>query len=91
MGLRDTLTRVSSYVRKLKPSLGPDSYFQYKRARDDERRHAGDERKYERDAAERSRESEERRREYGARYAGERERDMAREQSRPEDGTEPDQ
>jgi len=39
MGLRDKLRQASDYLRKLQLSLGPDSYFQYKRGRKLERKH----------------------------------------------------
>jgi hypothetical protein len=40
MGLWDKLGQASDYLRKKRLSLGPDSYFQYKRERKRERKHA---------------------------------------------------
>jgi hypothetical protein len=80
MGLWDKLGRVSDYLRKLRLSLGPDSYFQYKRKRTHERKGADHARERAKDSAERVREAEgdaEREREYDERYARERERDSA--------------
>jgi hypothetical protein len=75
MGLRDKLREASSYLRKLRLSRGPDSYFQYKRGRDYEREQADDARGYARDSAEREREKAEREREHEERYRREREGD----------------
>jgi hypothetical protein len=82
MGLWDKLGQASDYLRKLRRSLGPDSYFQYKRGRKDERKQADHDREQAHDFAEREREAAERRREYDERYTREREGDVARE--RPE-------
>ena len=75
MGLWDKLREASTYVRKLRLSRGPDSYFQYKRGRDYERKQADDARGYARDSAERERENVEREGEYEERYTREREDD----------------
>jgi hypothetical protein len=75
MGLLDKLRQAGRNLRKLRLSLGSDSYFQYKRRRGYERedverarRHAGEaagrERQEAQDAA--------REREFGARYEDER-------------------
>jgi hypothetical protein len=72
MGLRDKLGQASNYLRKLRLSRGPDSYFQYKRRRDYEREQADDAREYARDSAEREREKAEREREHEERYTRER-------------------
>jgi hypothetical protein len=83
MGLWDKLRRASDYLRKLRLSLGPDSYFQYKRERKqaDEARDREAAREREQGRAERERELAEgdaaRDREYEARYAREREGDIA--------------
>jgi hypothetical protein len=83
MGLWDKLGRASDYLRKLRLSLGPDSYFQYKRERKqaDEAREREAAREREQGRAERERELAEgdaaRDREYEARYAREREGDIA--------------
>jgi hypothetical protein len=75
MGLWDKLREASTYLRKLRLSRGPDSYFQYKRGRDHEREQADDDREYARGDAEREREKAEREREYEGRYTREREGD----------------
>jgi hypothetical protein len=90
MRLRDKLGQVSSYVRKLRLSLGPDSYFQYKRRRESQRKRAAHEREQATDAAERKRRDAERRGEYDKRYAGEREHDVTRERSERGGENEPD-
>jgi hypothetical protein len=90
MGLWDKLGQASSYVRKLRGSLGPDSYFQYRGAREDERKRADHERERAMDSAERERREAERAREHGERYATERERDIARELSERGEEVEPD-
>lgn len=69
MGLWDKLTNAKNYVRKRR---GPDSYFQYKRKRHDEREDAEHGRERARDDAERERGNAERGREYEERYATER-------------------
>jgi hypothetical protein len=85
MGLLGKLTQASNYLRKLRLSLGPDSYFQYKRQRryarkqaEHAREHAADS---ERDEAEHVRENAAREREYDERYARERKGDAAPEQA----------
>lgn len=75
MGLWDKLREASTYLRKLRLSRGPDSYFQYKRGRDHEREQAEDAREYARDSAEREREKAEREREHEERYTRDREGD----------------
>jgi hypothetical protein len=75
MGLGDKLREANTYLRKLRLSRGPDSYFQYKRRRDYEREQADDAREYARDSAEREREKAEREREHEERYTREREGD----------------
>jgi hypothetical protein len=81
MGLWGKLGQVSSYVRRLRRSLGPDSYFQYRRGREYERKHARQEAERTTDAAEHKRREAERARQYDERYATERETDLARERS----------
>jgi hypothetical protein len=97
MGLWDNLRRASNYLRNLRLSLGPDSYFQYKRDRKDERtqadharEHAQDSAEREREEAERGREKEERQREYAERYTREREGDISREPTERAEEKEPD-
>jgi hypothetical protein len=94
MVLWDKLGRVSDYLRRLRLSLGPDSYFHYKRERKYERKRAADD-AHERvkDSAERKRDESERdvrEGEYQKRYASEREREIAREPSERTDEVEPD-
>jgi hypothetical protein len=81
MGLWDKLRQASNYLRRLRVSLGPDSYYQYKRGRKHERKQADHAREHAKDSAERERQQAEREREYEERYTGEREGDIAREQT----------
>ena len=74
MGLWDKLTKARDYVRKQR---GPDSYFQYKRKRDHERKDAEEGRERARDDAKRKRGETERGREYKQRYAAGRDSDTA--------------
>jgi hypothetical protein len=75
MGLWDKLREASNYLRKLRQSRDPDSYVQYKRGRNHERKQADHAREHARDSAEREREKAERGREYEERYTRERESD----------------
>jgi hypothetical protein len=75
MGLWDKLREAGTYLRKLRLSRGPDSYFQYKRGREDERKQAEREREYAEDSAEREHEKAERESGYDERYTREREGD----------------
>jgi hypothetical protein len=81
MGLWDKLRQASDYLRKLRLSFGPDSYFQYKRGRKHEREQADHARERAEDSAEGQREETERGREYEDRYARERQDDIARERT----------
>jgi hypothetical protein len=90
MGLRDKLKQVSDSLRKLRLSLGPDSYYQYKRRRKYERTEADRARERAEDSAEREREKAGRGREYEERYRRERGGDVARERTEREDQMEPD-
>jgi hypothetical protein len=90
MGLWDKLRQVSTDVRKLRLSRGPDSYFQYKWKREHERKRADREREQAKGDAEREREEAERERHYEARYTGERERHIARDRTEQAEETEPD-
>lgn len=94
MGLRDNLRQASDYLRKLRLSLGPDSYFQYKRGRKLERKHAReqteDSARRKRAEADRGRETVERQRGYDERYTREREGDAAQEQTKRPEEPEPD-
>jgi hypothetical protein len=94
MGLRDKLRQASDYLRKLQLSLGPDSYFQYKRGRKLERKHTReqteDSARRKRAEADRGRETVERQRGYDERYTREREDDAAQEQTKRPEELEPD-
>jgi hypothetical protein len=90
MGLWDKLRQSGDYLRKLRLSLGPDSYFQYKRGRKHERKQAGDARDQAQDSADRERQKAERGREYEERYAREREGDIAQERAERAKQMEPD-
>jgi hypothetical protein len=87
MGPRDRLRQATDFLRKLRLSLGPDSYFQYKRGREHERKQADRARERAKDSAEREHEETERGREYEKRYTRGRERDIAGERA---EKTEPD-
>ena len=90
MGLWDKLRQASNYLRKLRLSLGPDSYYQYKRGRKYERKQADRAREQAKDSAQREREVAGRGRGYEERYAREREGDNARERTELAEETEPD-
>jgi hypothetical protein len=84
MRLFDKLGQASNYLRKLRLSLGPDSYFQYKRQRRYARKQAEHAREQaaarERDETEDARESAARaarEHEYDERYVRERKGDVA--------------
>jgi hypothetical protein len=72
MGLWDTL-------RRLRRSVGPDSYSRYKGKREHERKQADHERERAETGAERGREKAERERGYEERYTRERESDTGSE------------
>ena len=90
MGLSDKLRQASSYLHKLRLSLRPDSYSQYKRARKHERKQADHARERAKDSADREREKAERDRGHEERYQRERERDIEREQTERAEGMGPD-
>jgi len=83
MALWDKLRQAGNYLRRLRLSLGPDSYFQYKRGRKYERKQADNARARAEGSTERDREEAERDRGYEARYAREREVDASRERAEP--------
>ena len=85
MGLWDKLMEARNYVRKRR---GPDSYFQYSRKRERERKGAEEGRERTRDDAKRERGETERGREYKERYAADRENDGKRTERAEE--TDPD-
>jgi hypothetical protein len=68
MGIGTQLRRARNFVKERR---GPDSYFQYKRKREDERRVAQEGRERATDYAEHERSEAERGREYEARYSAE--------------------
>ena len=84
MGVRDKLRRASDYLRKLRLSRGPDSYFQYKRGRNYERKEADHAREQARESTDREREKAQREREYEERYTRERENGLTQEPKRSE-------
>jgi hypothetical protein len=90
MVLWDKLRQAGNNLRKLRLSLGPDSYFQYKRGRKYERKQADRAREQAKDFAQREREVAGRGRGYEERYAREREGDIARERTERAEETEPD-
>jgi hypothetical protein len=90
MGLWDKLRQASDYLRKLRLSLGRDSYYQYKRGRKHDRKQADHAREQAKDSAGREREEVERGREYEERYTREREGDIARERTERAEEMEPD-
>jgi hypothetical protein len=90
VGLWEKLRHASSDVRRLRLSLGPDSYSAYKRERKHERKQADRDREGAKDSAEREREEAQRAREYDERYEREREGDIARERTERAEGTGPD-
>jgi hypothetical protein len=90
MGLWDKLMQVSTDVRKFWLSRGPDSYFQYKGKREEERKRDDREREHAAGDAERERETAERERRYDERYTRERERHIARERTEQAEDTEHD-
>ena len=72
MSALDKLRKVGNYVRKGWRSTGPDSYFQYKRGRERQRKQAERGREDDDRSAELEREEVQRGREYEERYAAER-------------------
>jgi hypothetical protein len=87
MGLWDKLREARDYVRNRR---GPDSYFQYERKRDDERKAAEQGRERAKDYAEKERGEEERGRDYEERYTAGRESDITRERTQRPKDPEPD-
>jgi hypothetical protein len=90
MVLWDKLRQAGNNLRKLRLSLGPDSYFQYKRGRKRERKQADRARERAKDSAQREREEAGRGREYEERYTREREGDITRERTERAEEMEPD-
>jgi hypothetical protein len=90
MGLWDKLKEGGGYLRKLRLSLGPDSYAQYKRRRESARKDEERRRERGRGRAEQEREEAARGRGYEARYLADRERDDVRKRTERAEETEPD-
>jgi hypothetical protein len=90
MGLRNRLGQAGGYFRKLRGSLGPDSYSQYKRGQEYQREQADRAREQAKDSTARAREQAERERGYEERYARESEDDVGREPTDPAEGADPD-
>jgi hypothetical protein len=87
MGLWDKLMKARNYFRDRR---GPDSYFQYKRKRQDERNAAERGRERAEDDAQRQRGAAERAREYEERYTADRERDIAGKRTERPEETKPE-
>jgi hypothetical protein len=87
MGLWDKLRNARNYVRERR---GPNSYFRYKRQREDEREVAESGRERARDHAEHEREEAERGRDYEERYTADREREVTGKRPEREEETESD-
>jgi hypothetical protein len=87
MGVGDRLKSIGSYVRKLRRSTDPDSYYQYRRGRERERKEA----EHVREDAERHGEQErveaERGRDYEERYEAERSAEEPRTEAPSDDTT----
>ena len=75
MGVLDKLRKVGNSIRKGWRSTGPDSYFQYKRGRERQRKQAERGREEAERSAELERGAAQRGREHEERYAAEREAD----------------
>ena len=87
MGLWDKLMKARNYVRERR---GPDSYIQYKRKRQDERKASQQGRERAWDYTQRERGAAERGREYEERYTAERESDIAGKRTARAEETEPE-
>ena len=90
MGVLDKLRKVGNYVRKGWRSTAPDSYFQYKRGRERQRKQAERGRKDADRSAELEREEVQRGREYEERYAAERAAEEPQSQAPPDDKSKPE-
>jgi hypothetical protein len=90
MGARDKLREVMSHVLERLRSHGPDSYFEYKRKRERERKQAERGRDDAERSAEREREQAERGREHAERYAAERTAKEPQTDAPREDTSKPD-
>jgi hypothetical protein len=90
MGVLDKLRKVGNYVRKGWRPTGPDSYFQYKRGRERQRKEAERGREDADRSAELEREEVQRGREYEERYAAERAAKEPQTEAPRDDTTEPE-
>jgi hypothetical protein len=87
MGLWDKLKNARNYARERR---GPDSYFRYKRKREDEREVAESGRERAREYAEHDRVEAERGRDYEERYTADREREFTENHAEQAEENEPD-
>jgi hypothetical protein len=90
MGVLDKLRKVGNSVRKGWRSTGPDSYFQYKRGRDRQRKRAERGREYADRSAELEREEVQRGREHEERYAAEHAAEEPQTKAPPDDTSKPE-
>ena len=90
MGVLDKLKMVGNSVRKGWRSTGPDSYFQYKRGRDRQRKRAERGRQDADRSAELEREEVQRGREHEERYAAERAAEEPQTKAPPDDTNKPE-
>jgi hypothetical protein len=90
MGMLDKLRKVGNSVRKGWRSTGPDSYFQYKKGRERERKQATRGREDADRSAELEREEAQRGREYEDRYAAERAAKEPQSEAPPDDTSKPE-
>jgi hypothetical protein len=90
MGVLDRLRKVGNSVRKGWRSTGPDSYSQYRRGREHQRKRAERGREYADRSAELDREEEQRGREYEERYAAERAAEAPQTKAPPDDTSKPE-
>ena len=89
IGVWDKLRNVGSYVRKRWRSTDPDSYDQYKRGRERERKQAEQWREHEERQGEQEREEIRRGREYEERYLAERTAEEPRTEAPRDDTSQP--
>jgi hypothetical protein len=85
MGVFDKLRRVGNYVRRGWLSMSSDSYFQYKRGRERQRKQAEQGRKYADRSAELEHKEAQRVREFEERYAAERAAEEPQTKAPPDD------
>jgi hypothetical protein len=90
MGVWDKLRNLGNYVRKRRRSTDPDSYDQYKRGRERERKDAEQMREREERRGEQERDEVARGREYEERYLAERAAEEPRTEAPRGDTSQPD-